>query len=118
MLLNLVDSWVDPGSVAAAVNLAGLNIHGALHEVRHDAKCIMHTNIHEPHVAAMASMKCVFLPDLSQHAMICGSEGVKIHQYAPTTGPQQDQVVRKNVNFLLLLWETKHALCCLKIMEF
>jgi len=83
--IDIDGNVVDPGSVAPAVNLAGFNIHGALHKVRHDAKCIMHT--HEPHVAAMASMKCGFLPGLSQHAMICGSEGVKIHKYAPTTGP-------------------------------
>mmetsp|Transcript_11330 Transcript_11330/g.14761 ORF Transcript_11330/g.14761 Transcript_11330/m.14761 type:complete len:297 (-) Transcript_11330:204-1094(-) len=78
---------LDPGSVAGAVNLAGFNIHGAIHKARNDAICVMHT--HESNTAAVASMKCGFLPGMSQHAMLVGE--VSNHKYVPTVGPKAEE---------------------------
>ena len=73
---------LDPGSVGGHVNLAGFNIHGAIHRADPAAACVVHT--HEVHCAAVASMECGFLPGLSQHSLLCGA--VARHPYAPTTG--------------------------------
>jgi ribulose-5-phosphate 4-epimerase/fuculose-1-phosphate aldolase len=51
----------------------------------------MHT--HEPSTAAVASMKCGFLPGMSQHAMLIGS--VPIHKYELTTGPSGPEGCQK-----------------------
>ena len=73
---------LDPGSVGGNVNLAGFNIHGAIHRADPAAACVVHT--HEVNCAAVASMQCGFLPGLSQHSLLCGA--VAHHPYAPTTG--------------------------------
>lgn len=48
------------------VNPAGFTIHSAIHEVRHDALCVMH--LHTNATIAVASQACGLLP-LSQYAM-------------------------------------------------
>ena len=113
--INLQGDVLDAGSVAGAVNLAGFNIHGALHAVRHDAKCIMHT--HQADCAAMASMKCGFLAGLSQHAMICGQDMVVNHKYSPTTGPGGEEECALMANTLgdtarVLLLENHGVITC------
>jgi ribulose-5-phosphate 4-epimerase/fuculose-1-phosphate aldolase len=74
---------IEPGSVGGHVNLAGFNIHGAIHRHNPAAVCVAHT--HEAHCAAVASMGCGFLPGLSQHSLLCGP--VSTHPYSATTGP-------------------------------
>jgi ribulose-5-phosphate 4-epimerase/fuculose-1-phosphate aldolase len=94
--IDHVGNVLHPGSVAGTVNLAGFNIHGAVHAARKDAICVMHT--HEPSTAAVASMKCGFLPGMSQHAMLIGE--VPIHKYELTTGPTGPEGCQKMANDL------------------
>lgn len=48
------------------INPAGFTIHSAIHEVRHDAHCVIH--LHTKETIAVATLECGLLP-LSQHAM-------------------------------------------------
>jgi ribulose-5-phosphate 4-epimerase/fuculose-1-phosphate aldolase len=48
------------------INVAGYVIHSAVHEVRHDVGCVIHT--HTPAGMAVAAMKCGLLP-ISQTAL-------------------------------------------------
>jgi len=80
--IDVTGNVLNPGTMGGAVNLAGFNIHGAIHRADPSAICVVHT--HEVHTAAVASMKCGFLPGLSQHSLLCGE--VAHHPYAPTTG--------------------------------
>jgi ribulose-5-phosphate 4-epimerase/fuculose-1-phosphate aldolase len=48
------------------VNAAGFIIHSAIHAVRHDAKCVLHT--HTPSGVAVATQRAGLLP-ISQHSL-------------------------------------------------
>ena len=64
------------------VNLAGFVIHSAIHKVRHDVDCVIHT--HSPAGMAVSALKCGLLP-LTQNAMFFGQIGY--HDYE---GPAVD----------------------------
>lgn len=59
------------------VNPAGFTIHSAVHEVRHDAGCVMH--LHTPAGTAVASQEDGLLP-LNQTALVI-REQVAYHEY-------------------------------------
>ena len=48
------------------INPAGFTIHSAIHEVRHDAQCVIH--LHSNETVAVSSMECGLRP-ICQHAM-------------------------------------------------
>lgn len=66
---------VDEGPLP--VNPAGFTIHSAVHEVREDAKCVIH--LHTMDGTAVASMEGGLLP-LNQTAMLI-REGLAYHEY-------------------------------------
>ncbi len=59
------------------INPAGFTIHSAIHEVRHDAQCVMH--LHTNETIAVASLQEGLLP-LSQYAMFALAS-ISYHEY-------------------------------------
>jgi ribulose-5-phosphate 4-epimerase/fuculose-1-phosphate aldolase len=59
------------------INPAGFTIHSAIHEVRHDAECVIH--LHTNETIVVASMECGLRP-VSQHAMFPLSN-IAYHSY-------------------------------------
>lgn len=65
------------GETDFKVNPAGFTIHSAVHEVRHDAACVMH--LHTPAGTAVATQEDGLLP-LNQTAMLI-REQIAYHEY-------------------------------------
>jgi len=59
------------------INPAGFTIHSCIHEVRHDAQCVMH--LHTNETIAVASQKQGLLP-LSQHSLF-SLKSLSYHEY-------------------------------------
>ncbi len=59
------------------VNPAGFTIHGAIHEIRHDVQCVLHT--HTRAGVAVSAQKCGVLPISQQSTFILGS--LAYHDY-------------------------------------
>ncbi len=66
------------------VNLAGFVIHGAIHAVRDDVACVIHT--HTPSGGAVSAQECGLLPISQQAALVLGSlchhdyEGIAVRE--------------------------------------
>lgn len=92
---------VNPHGKDAGVNYAGYVIHSAVHSVRHDISCVIHT--HTRAGMAVSSLECGFLP-MTQTAIACMP--VAYHDYE---GPAVDIAERERLiehlgaaNFLVL----------------
>jgi ribulose-5-phosphate 4-epimerase/fuculose-1-phosphate aldolase len=59
------------------VNPAGFTIHGAIHEVRHDVQCVLHT--HTRAGVAVSTQKCGVLPISQQSTFVLA--GLGYHDY-------------------------------------
>ena len=59
------------------VNPAGFTIHGAIHEVRHDVQCVLHT--HTRAGVAVSAQKCGVLPISQQSTFVLAS--LAYHDY-------------------------------------
>lgn len=84
------------------INPAGFTIHSAIHQVRHDAQCVIH--LHTNATIAVASQKQGLLP-LSQYAMFSMSS-MSYHDYEGlAVNPAEKQRLQQNLgtnNHLLL----------------
>ena len=69
------------------VNRAGYVIHSAVHSVRHDVECVIHT--HTRAGGAVSAMKCGLLP-LTQHAMRF-YERIAYHDYEGVAVDEDEQ---------------------------
>lgn len=88
--VDLAGAVVD-GS-GADVNLAGFIIHSAVHAVRDDAACVLHT--HSDAVVAVASLPCGLLP-LSQFAMwFYRRVGVHPYEGVAIDADERERIVR------------------------
>lgn len=85
-----------------AINPAGFTIHSAIHEIRHDAQCVMH--LHTNSTIAVASQKQGLLP-LSQYAMFSMAT-MSYHDYEGlAVNPDEKKRLQQNLasnNHLLL----------------
>jgi ribulose-5-phosphate 4-epimerase/fuculose-1-phosphate aldolase len=85
-----------------AINPAGFTIHSAVHQVRHDAACVMH--LHTRETMAVASLAEGLLP-LSQYAMF-PYPSLAYHDYEGlAVNPEEKQRLQQdlgNNNFMLL----------------
>ncbi|MGE0666228.1 MAG: class II aldolase/adducin family protein [Sphingomonadales bacterium] len=57
--INLQGDVVDDPGQGEGINYAGFVIHGAIHEARHDIRCIIHT--HTPAGMAVSALECGLL---------------------------------------------------------
>jgi len=74
--IDMQGTSVEAGTTNFGVNVAGFNLHAAIHSARPDLKCIIH--LHTPDIVAVSSMKCGLLP-LSQESCLIGD--VSYHSY-------------------------------------
>lgn len=85
-----------------SINPAGFTIHSAIHQVRHDASCVMH--LHTNSTIAVASQKQGLLP-LSQYSMF-SMASMSYHDYEGlAVNPAEKQRLQNNLgenNHLLL----------------
>lgn len=77
VLDSLTEKIIDPGTSGFGFNRAGWTIHGAVHQARPDAKCIIH--IHTPEIVACSINPNMLTLPLCQEACILGPIGV--HKY-------------------------------------
>ncbi len=84
------------------INPAGFTIHSAIHEVRHDAMCVLH--LHTNATIAVASLKEGLLP-LSQYSMFALAS-LSYHEYEGlAVNPAEKVKLQENLgnkNFMLL----------------
>ncbi|TRX55871.1 class II aldolase/adducin family protein [Thalassomonas sp. M1454] len=84
------------------INPAGFTIHSAIHQVRHDAQCVMH--LHTNSTIAVASQKQGLLP-LSQYSMF-SMASMSYHDYEGlAVNPDEKKRLQQNLgtnNHLLL----------------
>ncbi|QBY03774.1 class II aldolase/adducin family protein [Thalassotalea sp. HSM 43] len=84
------------------INPAGFTIHSAIHQVRHDAACVLH--LHTPATIAVASQRQGLLP-VSQYAMF-SLPSLSYHDYEGlAVNPAEKQRLQHNLdnnNHLLL----------------
>lgn len=88
--VNMQGETVEEGTTNFGVNVAGFNIHSAIHAARPDLKCVIH--LHTPNIVAVSTMKCGLLP-LSQESCLIGD--VSFHNY---TGIVVDPAEREAIS--------------------
>lgn len=113
--VDMQGAIVESGTTNFAVNVAGFQLHAAIHAARPDLKCIIH--IHTPAVLAVSSLKNGLLP-LSQESIVIGE--VSQHSYPGSVSePEEKEKLARNlgpVNKVMFL--TNHgAVCCGETIE-
>lgn len=103
---NLVKIDIDGNVVQEncpfTINPAGYTIHGAIHEARHDAQCVLH--VHTNETIAVASLKDGLLP-ISQYSMFALAS-LSYHGYEGLAVDPEEKARLKadlgDANFMLL----------------
>ncbi|XP_039282248.1 protein hu-li tai shao isoform X3 [Nilaparvata lugens] len=113
--VDMQGAVVEAGTTNFSVNVAGFQLHAAIHAARPDLKCIIH--IHTPPVLAVSSLKCGLLP-LCQESIVIGE--VSQHSYlGAISEPEEKDKLARNlgpVNKVMFL--TNHgAVCCGETIE-
>ncbi|XP_054259869.1 protein hu-li tai shao isoform X8 [Macrosteles quadrilineatus] len=113
--VDMQGAVVEQGTTNFGVNVAGFQLHAAVHAARPDIKCIIH--LHTPSVLAVSSTKCGLLP-LCQESIVIGE--VSQHNYLGSLNePEEKEKLARDLgpmNKVLLL--TNHgAVCCGESIE-
>lgn len=99
--IDIDGNILDPNS-PFEINPAGFTIHSAIHQVRHDAMCVLH--LHTNETIAVASLEEGLLP-LSQYAMFALAS-MSYHDYEGLAVNQDEKLRLQqdlgNSNFMLL----------------
>ena len=99
--IDIDGNILDPNS-PFEINPAGFTIHSAIHQVRHDAMCVLH--LHTNETIAVASLEEGLLP-LSQYAMFALAS-MSYHDYEGLAVNQDEKARLQqdlgNSNFMLL----------------
>lgn len=99
--IDIDGNILDPNS-PFEINPAGFTIHSAIHQVRHDAMCVLH--LHTNETIAVASLEEGLLP-LSQYAMFALAS-MSYHDYEGLAVNQDEKLRLQqdlgNNNFMLL----------------
>jgi len=106
---------VEPGTTNFGVNVAGFQIHAAIHSARPDLKCVIH--IHTPNIVAVSSMKCGLLY-LSQESCLIGD--VSYHNYEGLVVEKAEwESLAKDlgVHNKVMLLRNHGAVCCGETIE-
>jgi ribulose-5-phosphate 4-epimerase/fuculose-1-phosphate aldolase len=107
---NLVKIDID-GNLAAPsdypINLAGYIIHSAIHKVRHDAACVIHT--HTVADNAMSALTCGLLPLNQTSALLY--EAVANHAYeGPAVDPEEQIRLQQDLGDKKLMMLRNHGM--------
>merc|ERR1719210_2589912 len=106
---------VEPGTTNFGVNVAGFQIHAAIHSARPDLKCVIH--IHTPNIVAVSSMKCGLLY-LSQESCLIGD--VSYHNYEGLVVEKSEWETLAHdlgVHNKVMLLRNHGAVCCGETIE-
>lgn len=113
--VDMQGNIVEHGTTNFGVNVAGFQLHAAIHAARPDIKCVIH--IHTPSVLAVSSLKCGLLP-LSQESLVIG-EVSQHHYLGSVSEPEEKEKIARNlgpINKVMFL--TNHgAVCCGETIE-
>eukprot|EP01061_Rhynchopus_euleeides_P008577 TRINITY_DN17723_c0_g1_i2.p1 TRINITY_DN17723_c0_g1~~TRINITY_DN17723_c0_g1_i2.p1 ORF type:complete len:287 (+),score=141.12 TRINITY_DN17723_c0_g1_i2:60-920(+) len=111
--INLKGEIIDAGSAGnARVNLAGLVIHSAVHEARHDLGCVLHH--HDKSSVGVASAKCGFVVTSQQAAIVKPYVSEARHEYEgiAVEDPEKQRLKENLGDKQILLMKNHGALVC------
>src|SRR4051812_46907036 len=91
------------------INLAGYVIHGAIHSVRHDVQCVLHT--HTNAGMAVSTLKCGLLP-LTQTAMRWGKIAYHDFEGVVVDKDEQKRLVRNLGDCEVMILRNHGLLAC------
>ena len=113
--VDMQGAVVEPGTTNFGVNVAGFNLHSAIHAARPDLKAVVH--LHHPPVIAVSSCKQGLMP-ISQEA--CALGNLSYHSYnGILVDPSERESLARDlgVHNKVMLLRNHGAVCCGETIE-